>query len=110
MQQHRRIIVVHDGYFVGSSGGSFLEGFNAAARAIAQGDDSREVGAKLHQPAPCDPHDQIKPVSTDVGNNAQLAAEFWFQAPIPIGREKQPILEEAPMYNLWLPDRATRDD
>ena len=93
-----------------SVGGRFLEGFYATFGATARGKDGGEVGAKFGDFAVGQPSDQIEPMRADVGNRAEFTAEFCFEAPIPVRRKQQPVLQETAVNKFDLADDAFADE
>ena len=69
----------------------------------------RQIRAKLFHFLAGDPLNQIQPVRADVGDRAQFAAKFGFQPPVPVGRIREPVLQESAVDQLHLPDRARFD-
>ena len=109
MQQHGAVVVGGDFHIIEFGGRSFLEAFYSAARLAPDGEHGREIGAYLGDFASGQPGDSVEHVGADIGDGAQLASQLRFQAPVPVGGIKKPILQEAAMHEARLADCAFGD-
>src|SRR5262245_59810186 len=109
MHEDRGVVVGFDGYFVGGDILCGSEGFDMAAWLVAHGNDGGEVGAEFGDFFAGDPLDQVKPMSADVGNGAEYAAEFGFETPVPIGGICEPVLQKAAVDEADFADGAGID-
>src|SRR5687767_6941788 len=62
-------------------------------RFLANRMEGFEIGIHFFDTQTSDKSKQVQPVRADVADGAQCASEIWFEPPVPIGGEEQPILE-----------------
>src|SRR6266702_3522966 len=106
MKEHGGVIVGLDGNWIGVARISLLESFDAAAGLLPDGHHGNQIGAELCHFAAGNPSDKVKPVGADVGNGAQLAAEFRVKTPVPVAGIKEPVLQKAAMDQFGPTDGA----
>src|ERR1700719_3111585 len=110
MKQDRGVVVGLDRHGIRVRGIGFLESFDAAAWSLADWNHRYQIGAQLDHLAAGDPCNHVQPVRADVGNGAELAAEFRIEPPVPVSRVKQPILQKAAMNEFGLADGAFHNE
>jgi hypothetical protein len=110
MNEDGGVVVGFDRDFVGGDilGGG--EGLDVAARLVTHGNDRREVGAKFGDFLAGDPLNEIEPVRADVGDGAEFATEFGFEAPVPVGGIGEPVLQKAAVDEADLADGTGVDE
>ena len=79
------------------------ERLDLSGRAPAHRDDSRKVGAELDDAQAGDELGEIEPVRADVADRAQGTALVGLEAPVPVGRQCEPVLQIAAVE---VPDAA----
>ena len=110
MDEDGSVVVGRDLNFIECAFTGFGEGFDAATRFAAGVMDGGEIGANFRDAAAGDEHGEVHPVRTDVGDGAKLAAELGFEAPVPVGGIKQPILMKFSVNESRLADSAGCDE
>src|SRR6185437_16999436 len=86
---------------------ALLKSFYALLRLLPDGQNRSQVGAKLGHFAVRNPRNEVEPMRADIRDNAKRTAELRLQAPIPVRRKEQPILQKAAMNQPRLANLST---
>ena len=71
------------------------EGLDLADRPVTDRDRGGEIGEDLHDPRAGHELGQVHPVRADVAHGAQLSRALRLQAPVPVRRLREPVLQVA---------------
>jgi hypothetical protein len=103
------VVVGRNRNFVGGDVFCGRERFDVAAGFMSNRNDGGEVGAKFGNLLAGDPLDEVEPMGADVGDGAEFAAEFGFEAPVPVGGIGEPVLQKTAVDQAGFADGARID-